>query len=189
MSSRHALIVAVALGMIAGYAGAAEKNSLLKGFEESEAQVRAKLESSIWKDEKRKRELLECLQAAGTLKAPSLLPLLLEHMTYDAIGDEDTIHLVGVSRRYPAMGAVSQYNVSAIRALLEVIKRADVTDESPQQEQLRRRLVIACIQDIYGGGRIGRRFARNRIEQEVLESTGREKARLESALRLPELRD
>jgi hypothetical protein len=163
-------------------------NDFMREWEARERVVRSRLhEETLWSDPARKGDLLQCLQAAGALRAESLAPVLAAHLTYKPRGDAEERRLT-IEARFPVFAALTQIGVPAVPAVLDRLKSADREDRLGTGQQAHN-LAVLCLIAIYDQGGYGRALARQRIELESQAATGREKDFLLRALEHPQLRD
>jgi hypothetical protein len=166
----------------------AESLVALVAVDEIDAPLLQKLqERTIWRPE-RQQELLGTLELikASTTKSKAFLPVLAKNLSYKPVADPGP-GIQPADEEFPVAAVVCDYGFEAVDALLEQIRKTDVTDPvhgGPEH----RDLAVKCLIRIYEPGGRGVKKARARIELEADKARGEEKERLRNALELPVLK-
>ncbi|MBX9788857.1 MAG: hypothetical protein K2Y37_08060 [Pirellulales bacterium] len=133
--------------------------------------VQTKLEEQlIWSDLTRRDELVECVQVAGQLRAPELIPALSEHLAYTPIEGNKREELA-LEERYPVFVALAAIGVPAVPALLQRLSVVDPDDQLGTGAR-QHDLAVRCLVEIYSPGGHGRELAHLRIKLAAEEATG-----------------
>src|SRR5579859_6941494 len=173
-----ALLLGIFVSALAPLDSEAEIAKAWAAYEGGEKLLNSKLSSkALWTESAKKDLLLSYLSAAKSFRYPSLAPILVEHLDYDAVGPGNEKRKVSLGERFPAFDALSSYNVQVVPELLATIKRTD--SSSAPDKDLKIYLSIVAMRKVYGGGKVGLELAKKRIELEIETAKGKEKELLE----------
>ncbi len=140
---------------------------------------------SLWTDPKLKAQLVESIDAAGKLWSARLIPLLAEHIAYEAIDEnERPWRLIPLEKMYPCFAALQRVGIPAVPRLIELLKNTNPDRESERQSNY---LAILALRNIYREGGFGQKMAKQRLEFELTRAAAEEKKRLQKALQDPAL--
>jgi len=149
---------------------------------------------SLWTDPKQRETLLGLIQAAGVLRTPAAVPVLIDHLNYSPLESLERTRFYSIYEAFPASEALVKVGLPAVPALLEVAK---VDSAKATRQEDRTATALVCIVRIYeqaGEGKaadkhvLGKAMARYQIELEIKASQPEVAARLKELLTWPALK-
>ncbi len=192
---RSAVALAVLAGMMccwrvaraAAADGPKDKMILSDQYAEQEKLLKQKLDDAeLWKDAKRKDELLRCLKIAGALRAKSITPIIVARISYNPNTRRKEEKKRPLSLKHPVYGVLKCIGMPAVPHLLAELKATDPKKAGVEDSYLKHMLLTLCIQDIYEQGGHGRALAKKRLELELAKTKDKKaKANLQAALDHP----
>jgi hypothetical protein len=154
----------------------------------------------VWSDPRSRESLMGFAQAAGVLRTPAAVPLLVKHLNYDAYPDGENRN-VPPKFKFPAAGALIEIGLPAVPALLELLKSAPPLDTNSDTDtesmevimarrdlQQRAAIGLLCMVRIYEQGGHGKMMARHLIEEEIKTAKPEVAATLKKLLDWPALK-
>jgi len=141
-------------------------------------------DDQIWSDVGCKDALVGLLEAAGALRSDRTVPVLMDHLSYDAyFFTQFFSRNLPFRKRRPAAQALAEIGMPAVPYLLDVLKAPEMKTAPPLCRGSRRHLAIGCLISIFGGFEgHGIAMARKRIELELLTASADEATYLKEAL-------
>ena len=194
---------------VASLSAAATKETEVLGFMQEcarqEQMLKNKLaEEALWRDAKRKPELLACLETVTALRARSLLPLLVGRIAYAPEPEFVDTRIRPLWVIYPVYGALKAIGLPSVPYLLAEIKKVSPQDRTTEVGRKRFFLLLSCIEDAYEEGvsdslrqqkgwqqgEHGKIMGKKRLELEVAATKDeKEKANLQAALDDPTFKE
>lgn len=138
-------------------------------------------DETLWHDIKRREELRTALRLVIILRIQDAAPMLVKHIDYDAEIGLISSSSTPLRERFHAMEALQSLGVISVPVLLNELKNVDVGDQSKNANRKVSALIF-CLIRIYHEGGYGGELARQRVELEAKQTTGKSKERLLKAL-------
>jgi hypothetical protein len=129
----------------------------------------------LWRSQNDKKKLLELLKEARTLRSPRLAPILTKHIEYDSQEGVELPPRMTFQDRFPVCGFLCDLGILGVPSVMERLRTVDGKRES--------NLLLMVLVETYDQGGFGKQLARKRIELEAERCKGKERERLNRALK------